>query len=231
MEPFLTVYHGSKREISQPHADDSRVLSGFGAGFYVTPFRQVAGEWACRDAEDGVVSSYRLDMQGLAVLDFTADKYNVLNWAATMLQHQTEDEFSIPTMEARKAYLIEHYAVDIAGCDMIYAWRTDGSFFFCVEQFLSALLSVEGLDRVITACSSDMQIVLKTQKAMDALCFLGSEPVRCQQYGQQDDGGMRFIFPADNRVLELVKESAKAFIKNAYQRTSIFDLMLNDRRE
>ncbi len=67
----MTLYHGSKTEVSHPDILHSRAKADFGAGFYTTPYYEQAKNWCRRFkrySESAFVSVYEFDeasIQGL----------------------------------------------------------------------------------------------------------------------------------------------------------------------
>lgn len=202
MGSLLEVYHGSKYKIDQPYLGGGGPNNDFGSGFYVTQFKKLAHEWACSDGEDGIVNCYQLNMDGLKTLNFTSENFNILNWAATLLKYR-KDEDTGPA-EGNKKYLMDHFAVDIDGYDLIYAYRADDSYLGFTRLFLQNFLSVERLEKAMVAGDLGMQLVLKTQKAFDAIKFIHAETANHDLYF--DPEIKKFVLPHENKANLLVQK-------------------------
>lgn len=219
----ITVYHGSDRILEEP-VHTHGAYHDFGAGFYVTPSRDLSHEWACRAAKDGIINSYSLHIDDLQVLDFTAQDHTLLEWAATVLKHRT-DEAYVPAAEARKQYLMDNFAVDISSYDLIYAWRADNSCFGFIQAFLSSTLSLERFIKVMQGSNTGTELVLKTEKAVKALTFKGIEPAACAQYWQTSDGKQRFVLPNEDKANRLMFQLCEDTIPAMRKQTYIIDML------
>ena len=65
----LILFHGSRQIVTRPQLSKGKEHNDYGRGFYCTDDEDLAGEWACRDDTDGFVNRYRLDTEGLKMLD------------------------------------------------------------------------------------------------------------------------------------------------------------------
>lgn len=220
---MITVYHGSDRAIEEP-VHTHGAYHDFGTGFYVAPSKELAHEWACRAAKDGIINSYTLHIEGLQVLDFTAKEHNLLEWAATVLKHRI-DEAYVPVAEARRQYLIENFTVDISGYDLIYAWRADNSCFGFIQAFLSSTLSLERFIKVMQESNTGIELVLKTEKAVKALTFQKSEPAECARYWQENGGKERFVLPNEDEANRLMFQLCKDALPAMRNETYIIDML------
>jgi hypothetical protein len=60
----MILYHGSSAAVEKPNLVYSRIKTDFGKGFYTTPYREQAVNWAMRfkrAEKSGVVSAYEFD--------------------------------------------------------------------------------------------------------------------------------------------------------------------------
>ena len=81
-----------------------------------------------------------------------------------------------------KAYLMEHFDIDISDYDIIKAYRADDSYFSFAEDFLNNAISVSHLSRAMRLGKLGIQYVLVSQKAFDALRFVQADPVENSVY-------------------------------------------------
>ncbi len=203
----ITVYHGSDRIIEEPvHTHGAH--HDFGAGFYVTPSRDLAHEWACRAAKDGIINSYSLHIDDLQVLDFTAQDHTLLEWAATVLKHRT-DEAYVPAAEARKQYLMDNFAVDISGYDVIIGYRADDSYFSFAQDFVSGTISLGKLSEAMRLGRLGEQIVLKSKRAFERIKYIGNELALAEEYS-------------------IKKANRDALARRAYRQTKAASADIND---
>jgi hypothetical protein len=78
----MILYHGSSVEVKKPNLTYSRIKTDFGKGFYTTPYREQAENWATRfkrAEKSGVITTYEfpndvLKSDQIKVLEF--DSYS-----------------------------------------------------------------------------------------------------------------------------------------------------------
>ena len=74
-----TLYHGSQIILEKPEYGKGARNNDYGRGFYCTEEIELAREWACAKQTNGYVNQYKLDLEGLRVLNLNNGKYNILN--------------------------------------------------------------------------------------------------------------------------------------------------------
>lgn len=181
MEKLLTIYHGSKQIVETPTYGVGRKNNDFGLGFYCTESIDLAKEWAVSSLQDGLSNRYTLDTEYLKILRLNSPEYTILNWMAVLVEHRL---FSIKTPVARraKAYLIEHFGINVNAYDLITGYRADDSYFDFAEAFLNNAITVEQLSRAMRLGKLGEQIVLKSKFAFSKIRFEGFETAEKDTY-------------------------------------------------
>ena len=181
MEKLLTIYHGSKQIVETPTYGVGRKNNDFGLGFYCTESNDLAKEWAVSSLQDGLSNRYTLDTEYLKILRLNSPEYTILNWMAVLVEHRL---FSIKTPVARraKAYLIEHFGINVNAYDLITGYRADDSYFDFAEAFLNNAITVEQLSRAMRLGKLGEQIVLKSKFAFSKIRFEGFETAEKDTY-------------------------------------------------
>lgn len=180
MSKMMTLYHGSTERIEHPELDKGKYNNDYGQGFYCTANRDLACEWASKiQGIDGYVNQYELDTSGLNILDLS--QYGILHWMTMLLKNRTFT-LTTPISIQGKAYLMEHFDIDISGYDLIKGYRADDSYFSFAEDFLNNAISVSHLSRAMRLGKLGIQHVLVSQKAFDALLFVQADLVENRVY-------------------------------------------------
>ena len=180
MSKIITLYHGSTEKIEHPALGKGKRNNDYGQGFYCTAHRDLACEWASKlQGLDGYVNQYEIDTAGLKVLDLS--KYDILHWMTILLKNRTFT-LTTPISIQGKAYLTEHFDIDISDYDIIKGYRADDSYFSFAEDFLNNAISVSHLSRAMRLGKLGIQYVMVSQKAFDALRFVQADPVENSVY-------------------------------------------------
>ncbi|WP_456081881.1 DUF3990 domain-containing protein [Mediterraneibacter sp.] len=168
------IYHGSSEIIERPVYGYGKSYNDYGMGFYCTESLEMAKEWGVSRKRDGIANCYELDDEGLKILDLNADDFCILHWLTILLENR---EFNIPSALAQEAkeYLIQNFHVDYERYDLIQGYRADDSYFSFVQDFINGTISYRQLNRAMHLGKLGLQIVLKSKKAFERLCFKGYE--------------------------------------------------------
>lgn len=172
----MNLYHGSIYKIESPKLSVGKVNNDFGQGFYCTENFDLAAEWACQRNLPGFVNSYELDLDKLSVLDLLDGNYSVLHWIALLLQNRIFDKGSV-LAENIFDYLLDNYALDLSGYDVIIGYRADDSYFSYASSWLNNSMSVQSLTKALRLGDLGEQVVLKSQKAFENLHFISAANV------------------------------------------------------
>ena len=176
------IYHGSVNIIEKPVFGAGKPYNDYGLGFYCTENEELAKEWACVDNQtNGYANKYEIDLTGLKILNLTDKKYSILNWMAILVRFRAFDVNSDIAREA-KEFLLKNYYIDVSQYDVVIGYRADDSYFRFAKDFLNNTISVQKLSKAMQLGELGKQIVLISERAFNALQFLGSEPVDRQIY-------------------------------------------------
>ena len=164
----MLVYHGSPQLVSVLLYGAGKVHNDYGQGFYCTQDLEMAKEWACPDERDGFANQYRLETEGLSCLNLNQKPYHILNWLSILLENRVFDG-AYPIMEQGKRFLREHFLPPCQDFDLIVGYRADDSYFSFARDFLLNTITLEQLSRAMRLGLLGTQIVLKSQRAFDAI--------------------------------------------------------------
>ena len=156
----MILYHGSYIEIQRPELSFSRDNVDFGKGFYTTPIYEQAVKWCgkfIRRNKNGVVSRYEFD-------DNAFEKLKVLNF----------DTYSEEWLDF---ILICRQGKDNTDYDIVIGGVADDKVFNTVELYFDNLIDKEEAIKRLKYEKPNLQVCLRTQKAIDYLRFEGSENV------------------------------------------------------
>ncbi len=170
----ITLFHGSDHVIAQPQLALGKTNNDYGQGFYCTQELPMAMEWACKQNTDGFVNRYAFDQDGLRVLNLLDGDYNILHWMALLLKHRTFRLSNEIAIDAR-AYIIDHFLMDLNQYDVVIGYRADDSYFSFAESFVQNGLPLRSLNRALRLGKLGEQTVLISQKAFGQLTFQGTE--------------------------------------------------------
>ena len=172
----LTLFHGSEQIVEKPDLSFGNDRNDYGRGFYCTKTEEMAKEWACKNGTDGFVNRYTMDAEGLKTLHLSDGTHTVLNWIAILLKHRTFSLSSPIAVDARE-YLIDHYAIDTSGYDLITGYRADDSYFRYAESFVENTLPLRSLNKALQLGKLGLQTVLISREAFDRITFVDAAPV------------------------------------------------------
>ena len=181
MTEVIDIYHGSVNKIEQPVFGEGKTYNDYGRGFYCTEHVELAKEWACSADSDGYANHYRLDMEGLSVLNLNTPEYNILNWLAILLENR---KFNVAEglPQRAKAYILENFKVDYKKYDIIIGYRANDSYFSYAGDFVNGTLSLSDLSEAMRLGKLGEQVVLKSKKAFEALSFVDAIKAPRKEY-------------------------------------------------
>lgn len=177
----MTIYHGSVSQIATPVFGGGKPQNDYGLGFYCTENLELAKEWACAVGTDGFANKYELNTDGLSILYLNDKKYHILNWMSVLLENRTFGVSEGVASRAKK-YILEHFLPDYKKYDVIIGYRADDSYFSYASDFVENALSLEELSNAMRLGKLGEQVVLKSQKAFDALTFVEAISVSGEEY-------------------------------------------------
>lgn len=156
----MILYHGSYVEIQKPELIFSRDNVDFGKGFYTTSIHEQAVKWCGkfkRRNKDGVVSRYKFD-------DKAFEELKVLNF----------DTYSEEWLDF---ILVCRQGKDNTDYDIVIGGVANDKVFNTIELYFDNLINKEEAIKRLKYEKPNMQVCLRTQKAIDYLRFEGSENV------------------------------------------------------
>ena len=178
---LIDIYHGSEIIVEKPVFGAGKPYNDYGRGFYCTEHIELAKEWACSAGSDGYVNHYQMDCNGLNVLHLNTPEYSILNWLAILLENRKFDVAKGLPQRA-KAYLLENFKVDYGKYDVIVGYRANDSYFSYANDFVNGTLSLSDLSQAMRLGKLGEQVVLKSEKAFDAITFVEAIHVSGQEY-------------------------------------------------
>ena len=167
--------------MEKPLFGEGKIYNDYGRGFYCTEHVELAKEWACLSGSDGYANHYRLDRNGLSVLNLNGPEYNILNWLAILLENR---KFNVAEglPQRAKDYLLKNFMVDYKKYDIIVGYRANDSYFSYAGDFVNGTLSLSDLSEAMRLGRLGEQVVLKSKKAFDALTFVEAIKAPRQEY-------------------------------------------------
>ena len=75
-----TIYHGSNHMIEKPKFGYGKPYNDYGIGFYCTQNPNMAKEWGVGIDHNGYANRYKIECDGLTILDLNAPGYTMLHW-------------------------------------------------------------------------------------------------------------------------------------------------------
>jgi hypothetical protein len=183
--------------VREPSFGKGRKNNDFGLGFYCTENPELAKEWAVSSSEDGFCNRYSIDVSNMRVLNLNGPDFTILNWIAVLVKHRLFS-LSNPVAQRAKAYLIEHFDINVNAYDVIAGYRADDSYFDFADAFLNNSITVEQLAAAMRLGKLGEQVVVKSEYAFSRIRFEGSEAVsRLEFYAKRkarnDEANARYF--------------------------------------
>lgn len=197
----IILYHGSPEIIEKPIFGKGKAYNDYGCGFYCTEHLELAKEWACTENADGYANKYEIETEGLSVLNLSSGEYTILHWLAMLMYHR-KARLSTPVSKRGRDYLIEHFLPDYKNYDVIIGYRADDSYFSFARSFVSNAISLSQLGNAMRLGKLGEQFVLKSEKAFDAIHFMGYIPADNGEYYAKRKARDEEAREAYNRELE-----------------------------
>ena len=177
----MKIYHGSPNIIDKPIYGYGKIHNDYGLGFYCTESKDLAKEWSVDYGLDGYANCYELDLKNLKVLNLNKKPYTTLHWLTLLIQNRQCKDKSYLVRDAKK-YLIEKFSIDCTSFDVIIGYRADDSYFSFAKDFLQGTISYRQLSVALKLGHLGEQIVLKSQKAFNAIRFVDVEKVFANEW-------------------------------------------------
>lgn len=175
----LTLYHGSQVVVRAPSLAKARPHNDYGPGFYTTPNKDSAGEWACQHGTDGFINTYVLENNDLCVLDLMDGTHTTLEWIALLLANRRFD-MRLPTARMAREQLTERFLPCLEGVDVVCGYRADDSYFSFARAFVENALPLSVLQRALVLGKLGEQVVLVSEESFTHLSFEGYDVARAE---------------------------------------------------
>ena len=204
---MIKVFHGSDHIIKIPRYMGGKTDNDYGNGFYTTEYEERARSWATLNGnpQKSIVNMYQVDLDGLNILDL--NERGVLAWIAEVVSNRGTNQEAASIVGER---LVELYAPNHDGYDIIKGYRADDSYTQVVEAFLLNQINIFEVEHLFYKGSLGNQIFLKSKKAFEHIKWLESyEVVMLEEYKNSDMYARREV----NRFL---KERMKAILIDGY---------------
>ena len=156
----MILYHGSYLSVPYPDLMHTRKNVNFGPGFYTTPVYEQAGNWCGkfkRRGLEGIVSRYYFDdaaFKTLKVLQF--DSYSE-EWLGYILNCRRGE--------------------DLTDFDIVSGGVANDKVFNTVELYFDGLIDKSEAIKRLRYEEPNLQICLRTERALEFLCYEGSEKI------------------------------------------------------
>lgn len=170
----LTVYHGSKEKVLVPQFGIGKKNNDYGQGFYTTPNKELAKEWAYAGYTSGAVGYVHtfkdIDISGLNVLDFT--EMDSMHWLAELLAYRKVNGTSGITAEvlgSRIQAVLDNFKINTKNVDIMVGYRADDSYFTVAEAFVLGTLYKEAMELAFRRGDLGLQVFFKSSRAFERL--------------------------------------------------------------
>lgn len=215
------LYHGSDHVVERPLFGAGKPYNDYGSGFYCTEHRNMAAEWAVGFDHDGFINRYELDMDGLVVVNLESPEFCTLNWLAVLLANRHFD-IRAPLAREARAFLLEHFAVDLSRADVVEGYRADDSYFTFAQDFISGSISYRQLCTAVRLGELGHQVMVKSPRAFDRLRFVDAEQALREDWlarraardrdarSRYFDGARNSRMPGDLFIMTIIDEGMEA---------------------
>ncbi len=207
----MRIFHGSPNIIEHPQFGFGNPKNDYGLGFYCTESEELAKEWACQKNNDGYANCYELDAEKLTILNLSEENFSILHWLSILMQNRIFSPKS-PAGRSNLDFLINRFSINYQEYDVICGYRANDSYFSFASDFLENIIPIQALASSMKLGALGVQVVLKSQKAFEAIKYLKSEKTDCKIY-----------FPKyKSRDAAARKEYLENLRKTAYSEDSIY---------
>lgn len=184
----MVLYHGSNTCIQKPDLLHSREDIDFGKGFYLTEDNIMASKWASNKAV-AYINKYEIDLSGLKVIELKMDK-NWLDFVATNREYAD-------------------YEFDVEDYDVIIGPTADDKLFSTLESYFTGNISAETAIKYLDVAGYSNQVVLKSNKAIEKLVYVGSRLLTADEKRYYKDLAKKDREEALNKLKQMTKKHTK----------------------
>ena len=207
----LTVYHGSKEKVLVPQFGIGKKNNDYGQGFYTTPNKELAKEWAYAGYTSGAVGYVHtfkdIDISGL---DFT--EMDSMHWLAELLAYRKVNGTSGITAEvlgSRIQAVLDNFKINTKNVDIMIGYRADDSYFTVAEAFVLGTLYKEAMELAFRRGDLGLQVFFKSKEAFKVLNradhLVEVVPVKYRQRFENRDNAARLNMKTLNNIEKGIK--------------------------
>jgi hypothetical protein len=190
----VLLYHGTKELNLVPKFGIGKINNDYGQGFYTTPDKELAKEWAWGGYGTGnnpYVYTYKINLNGLKVLDLT--RMSSAHWIAELMVNRGVNDVSY-NMNSSVPEYIEKFKLDTSKYDIIIGYRADDRYFAFVQAFANSALTMEEVEQAARLGGHGLQVFIKSRLAFSRLKTVSKEPVDIkykEKYNKRDSTARR----------------------------------------
>lgn len=174
----IVLYHGSKNNSMIPLHNKGKSTNDYGRGFYTTPNKELAKEWAWGTYSKGdkaYVYSYKLNIENLTILNLT--EIDSLHWIAELIYNRKINLDGKEVVKDNTSAFLHKYKLDTSKYDIIIGYRADDSYYAYAESFISGAIYKETLEKALRTGELGLQVFIKSKKAFEKLRYTSMEEV------------------------------------------------------
>ena len=179
----IELYHGTACQNLVPTFGYGSTAQDYGLGFYLTPYPELAKEWAVgyREVEQGYMHKYTLDLTGLSIYTFETDTIeDIFAWISELMKYHEADDTLLYRRNSQR--FIQRYGVDLSSYDIICGWRADSSYFRIAKDLMRGDLSYDLLEEALHLGDFGVQVCIKSERAFGRLMPDTNPVVVTQEY-------------------------------------------------
>lgn len=185
----VILYHGQPNKVVKPQFGLGKDYHDYGNGFYLTPDKELAKEWAFATDKntDGYLHIFELDLKGLNVFNF--DQVSELYWIVELMQHRYPE---VNGIDDQRKELIDRYGLNLSRYDVIVGWRADSAYFTIAKLFLLNQVNLETVRKLLRLGNLGVQWVSKQKKQFNNIREI-NEPIKLdrqtyrEKYKERDE--------------------------------------------
>lgn len=167
----ITLYHGSKDNNIRPTFGLGKPNNDYGQGFYTTPHKNLAKEWAYSsytNGDKGYLYTFKdIDISGLNILNLT--ELSTMHWIAELITHREISLDSNSLINNNIKAILSKYKLNTSSYDIIIGYRADDKYFSYTESFISGSMYIETLEKAIRLGDLGIQVFIKSKEAFNRL--------------------------------------------------------------
>lgn len=174
----MTIYHGNKNENTVPTYSIGGTDNDYGRGFYTTPDKELAKEWAWGTYTKGnkaYLHTFELNTENLNTLNLT--DLDSIHWIAELTYNRKLNLGDKEVVQDNVRKLHDKYKLDTDAYDIIIGYRADDSYFAYAEAFVSGGIYKDTLGKALRTGKFGIQVFIKSEKAFKNLTKANTEEV------------------------------------------------------